>query len=90
MDSQLAQELMCGHHRYDAEGERLESPQGGQGFQFDGDVTCPHKGEYPDAADGGSADAKVIVSDDEGVQANWTLGRPCEWEGPWDQVRFGA
>ena len=88
LDTARAQELMCGHHRYDGDGNRIESPGGAAGFQFDGDVTCPHGGGYPDAPEGGSADAKVIVSRAAQVEANWTLGRPCEWVGPWDRVRF--
>ncbi len=89
LDSRLAQQLMCGHHQYDDAGTRLESPDGAAGFQFNGDVTCPHRGEYPHDSEGGSADAKVVVSRQSGVEANWTLGRPCEWVGPWDRVRFG-
>jgi hypothetical protein len=88
LDAPMAQELMCGHHRYDEQGCRVESPPGNEGFQFGGDVTCPHKGEPPLAAAGGSADAKVVLSGADGVEANWTLGRPCEWDGPWDRVEF--
>ena len=55
-------------------------------FMPDGldDVTCPHRGPPPHSPKGGSADSKVVVSRPDGVDAHWTLGRPCEWEGEWD------
>ena len=90
IDTEMAQTLMQGHHRYDADGQRVEAAAGEPGLQFDGDVTCPHRGGYPDAPEGASAHSKVVVSDNEGVEVNWTLGRPCEWVGPWDRVKMGS
>ena len=87
MDVDLAMTLMKGHHQYDKAGNRLEAGKGEVGLQFEGDVTCPHRGGYPDTWTLGSADSKVIAVN-ENVKANWTLGRPCEWVGPWDAVCF--
>jgi hypothetical protein len=83
IDTTLAKTLMQGHHTYDADGNRVDQVWTEEGLD---DVTCPHRGPGPHAAKGGSADSKVIVSRADGVEAHWTLGRPCEWEGEWDWV----
>jgi len=85
IDTEMAKTLMTGHHSYDQEGNRIEAAEGEPGLQYEGDVTCPHGGGYPDAWDSGSADSKVVVSGED-VRVHWTLGRPCEWEGEWDAV----
>jgi hypothetical protein len=36
---------------------------------------------------GGTADAKIAVLVDD-LRVYWTLGRSCEWQRPWDEVRF--
>lgn len=87
IDTDLAMTLMKGHHQYDREGNRIEAKEGEPGLQFEGDVTCPHRGGFPDTWELGSADAKVVAVGDQ-VQAHWTLGRPCEWVGSWDAVHF--
>lgn len=88
MDTEMAKQLMCGHHQFTREGERIETGEGEVGLEYEGDVTCPHRGGYPDTWRMGSADSKVVVSG-ESVEANWTLGRPCEWVGEWDRVVMG-
>ncbi|MDP6040664.1 MAG: hypothetical protein QGG64_19105, partial [Candidatus Latescibacteria bacterium] len=87
IDRDMAMAFMKGHYRYDVEGNRIEAADGEQGFQFEGNVTCPHAGGFPDKWESGSADSKVTVCGDD-LRIYWTLGRPCEWEGPWDEVRF--
>ena len=87
IDRELTMDLMRGHHQHDRDGNRIETAPGGPGLQFDGDVTCPHRGGFPDTWEMGSADSKVAVSGED-VQVHWTLGRPCEWQGPWDNVRI--
>jgi hypothetical protein len=84
LDAELARQLMAGHHQHTRAGERLEAVD----LQFGGDVTCPHAGGFPETWKHGSADSKVAVSG-EATEVHWTLGRPCEWEGDWDRVRFG-
>ena len=83
IDTGLAKTLMKGHHTYDVDGNRLEQAWTEDGLK---NVTCPHQGPQPHSPTGGSADSKVVVSGPEGVDAHWTLGRPCEWEGEWDLV----
>ena len=87
IDRQLAMQLLCGHHQRDREGRLIRSREGEIPLQFQGDVTCPHHGGYPEAWTGGTADAKIAVSGDE-LRIYWTLGRPCEWQGPWDEVNL--
>jgi hypothetical protein len=84
IDLEMAKELMCGHHQYDRDGNRIESPEGGIPLQFTGDVTCPHSG-YPETWERGTADAKIAVNGDD-LKVYWTLGRPCEWQGRWDEA----
>ena len=85
IDAELAKTLMKGHHAYDAADNRVEQEWTEDGLQ---DVTCPHGGSLPHAPRGGSVDSKVVVSGREGVDAHWTLGRPCEWEGSWDHAKM--
>ena len=85
IDVPLAMQLMQGHHQYDQAGNRVESTEGEAPLQFQGDVTCPHGDTWPETWERGSADAKVAVADED-TTVYWTLGRPCEWEGPWDRV----
>jgi len=87
IDRKLAMQLLSGHHQRDREGRLIESKEGEIPLQFKGDVTCPHRGGYPEAWSGGTADAKIAVSGDE-LRVHWTLGRPCEWRGPWDEVKL--
>jgi len=87
IDRDVAMKIMKGHHQYDGDGNRIEAGDGEPGLQFEGDVTCPHAGGFPDRWEQGSADSKVVVKGDD-LRIYWTLGRPCEWEGPWDEVRF--
>jgi len=87
IDRQLAMQLLCGHHQRDRQGHLIESREGEIPLQFKGDVTCPHRGGHPEAWSGGTADAKIAVSGDE-LRIYWTLGRPCEWQGPWDEVKL--
>ncbi|MFT5368477.1 MAG: hypothetical protein ACI8V2_003443 [Candidatus Latescibacterota bacterium] len=85
IDRDLAMTLMKGHHQHDPNGNRIEAPLGEPGLQYEGDVTCPHRGGFPDTCRQGSADAKVTVNGED-LRIHWTLGRPCEWQGPWDEV----
>ena len=85
IDRDLAMQILCGHHQHDHYGRRIEAPDGHPGLQYDGDVTCPHRGGFPDTCRQGSADSKVVVDGDD-LRIYWTLGRPCEWRGDWDAV----
>ena len=85
IDRDLAMRLLRGHHQYDRDGNRVEAGPGEAPLQFGGDVTCPHSGGYPEKWLGGTADAKIAVLEDDPT-VYWTLGRPCEWEGPWDEA----
>lgn len=87
IDRDLAMELMQGHHQRDRDGKRIDAADGEPGLHYEGDVTCPHAGGFPDKWEHGSADAKVAISGED-TRVHWTLGRPCEWQGPWDEVRF--
>lgn len=87
IERQLAMRLLCGHYQRDWEGRLIESKEGEIPLQYQGDVTCPHRGGCPDAWRGGTADAKITVSGGE-LRVYWTLGRPCEWQGPWDEVKL--
>ena len=78
---------MSGHHQYDRGGNRIESKDGEMPLQFTGDVTCPHSG-YPETWERGTADAKMAVCGED-LSIYWTLGRPCEWQGDWDEVTLG-
>ena len=85
IDRDTAMQIMKGHHQYDPDGNRVEAAPGEPGLQYEGDVTCPHRGGFPDTCRQGSADAKVVVHGED-LRVYWTLGRPCEWQGPWDEV----
>ncbi|NKB68614.1 MAG: hypothetical protein GKR89_16245 [Candidatus Latescibacteria bacterium] len=85
LDRRRAMEIMCGHHQHDRQGLRLEAVAGEPGLHYGGDVTCPHSGGYPDVWKFGSADSKVAVHGED-LRVYWTLGRPCEWQGAWDEV----
>lgn len=87
MDRRLAMQLLSGHHQRDRQGHLIESRKGELPLQFQGAVTCPHWGGYPEARRGGTADAKVAVCGKD-LRVYWTLGRPCQWQGPWDQVKL--
>jgi hypothetical protein len=84
IDRDMAMELMRGHHQYDRDGNRIESEEGKTPLQFTGDVTCPHSG-YPENWTSGTADSKIAVYADD-LKVYWTLGRPCEWQGTWDEA----
>jgi hypothetical protein len=87
INHELATTFMQGHHQHNRQGQRLEAPAGKPGLQFEGDVTCPHAGGFPDKWVQGSADAKVTVHGED-LRVHWTLGRPCEWQGAWDAVKL--
>ena len=87
IDRELAMDFMRGHHQHDRNGKSIEAPAGEPGLQFGGNVTCPHIGDSPDEWRGGSADSKVVVHGED-LRVYWTLGCPCEWQGPWDEVRL--
>jgi len=87
LDVDLARSIMAGHHQHDRGGARVDSLPGEPSLQFAGDVTCPHGGGYPEKWERGTADAKIAVHGTD-LSVHWTLGRPCEWEGPWDRVTF--
>ena len=82
---ELAMQFLSGHHQRDRDGNRIESKPGETPLQFVGDVTCPHFGGCPEQWMGGTADAKIAVLG-ENLTIYWTLGRPCEWQAPWDEV----
>lgn len=87
IDLKMAMEFMRGHHQYDKDGNLIESRDGEIPLQFTGDVTCPHSG-YPETWERGTADAKIALNGTD-LKVYWTLGRPCEWQGPWDEVKLG-
>ncbi len=84
IDREMAMQLMCGHHQHDQDGNRIESKDGETPLQFTEDVTCPHSG-YPETWERGTADSKIAVCGED-LKIYWTLGRPCEWQGDWDEV----
>jgi len=86
IDREMAMQLMCGHHQHDRDGNRIESRDGEMPLQFTEDVTCPHSG-HPETWERGAADSKIAVCGKE-LAIHWTLGRPCEWEGPWDELEL--
>jgi len=87
IDRDTAMEFMRGHHQHDREGNRIESKDGEAPLQSQGDVTCPHCG-HPETWERGTADAKMAVYGED-LTIYWTLGRPCEWQGDWDEVKLG-
>lgn len=88
VDCEKAMEFMRGHHQHDRDGNRIEAISGAPGLHYEGDVSCPHRGGFPDTWEMGSADSKVAVHGQE-LRVHWTLGRPCEWQGTWDTVALG-
>ena len=88
IDREMAMKFMRGHHQYDRDGHRMESKAGETPLQFAGDVTCPHSG-YPEKWTRGTADAKMAVYGDD-LKVYWTMGRPCEWQGKWDEVKLSG
>ena len=86
IDRDMAMDFMRGHHQHDRDGHRIESKEDETPLQFTGDVTCPHSG-YPETWERGTADAKIAVNGDD-VKVYYTLGRPCEWQGDWDEVKL--
>jgi hypothetical protein len=84
IDRDMAMEFMRGHHQHDREGNRIESKDGEIPLQSKGNVTCPHSG-HPEDWKRGTADAKMAIQDDD-LMIYWTLGRPCEWQGAWDEA----
>lgn len=84
IDPGMAKQFMSGHHQHDQNGNRIESKDDEMPLQFTGDVTCPHSG-YPETWERGTADAKIAVYG-KYLAMYWTLGRPCEWQGNWDEV----
>jgi hypothetical protein len=87
IDRKLAMDFMQGHHQHDRNGNYIEAPAGEPGLQFGGNVTCPHTGDSPAGWRGGSADSKVVVHGED-LRIYWTLGCPCEWQGPWDEIKL--
>lgn len=87
IDREMAMQFMRSHHQHDRDANRIESKGEEMLLKFTEDVTCPHYGGYPEKWLGGTADAKMAVYGDDLI-IYWTLGRPCEWEGPWDEVRL--
>ena len=85
IDREMAMQFLCGHHQHDRAGTRIESTPGETPIQYEGDVTCPHNGGYPEKWTRGTADAKIAVHGKD-LRICWTLGRPCEWRGSWDEV----
>ena len=84
IDLEMAMGFMRGHHQHDRYGKRIETLENEIPLQFTGDVTCPHSG-YPETWERGTADAKIAVNGDN-LKVYWTLGRPCEWQGSWDEA----
>jgi hypothetical protein len=87
IDKDLAIQFLRGHHQHDRDGSRIESKEGETPLQFTGDVTCPHFEGYPEKWIGGTADSKIAIHGED-LKIYWTLGRPCEWQGPWDEVKL--
>ena len=87
IDRELAMEFLRGHHQHDRDGHRIETQDGETPLQFTGDVTCPHSGGYPEKWIVGTADSKLAVHGND-LKIYWTLGRPCEWQGAWDEVNL--
>jgi hypothetical protein len=85
IDRELAMQFMRGHYQYDREGHLIESKDGETPLQFLGDVSCPHFGGFPEQWLGGTADSKIAIHGSD-LRIYWTLGRPCEWQGPWDEA----
>ena len=85
IDRELAMQFMRGHYQYDREGRLIESKDGETPLQFIGDVSCPHFGGFPEQWLGGTADAKIVIHGND-LRIFWTLGRPCEWQGAWDEA----
>jgi hypothetical protein len=87
MDRSLAMDVMRGHHGWDRDGNQLKAEAGRSDLRH-GAVTCPHGGGPPETWRFGSADSKIAVTG-PAARVSWTLGRPCEWSGPWDEVELG-
>ena len=83
VDADHAMSILRGHHATDRQGRSVDPPAGQADHRHAG-CTCPH-GNPAESGKFGSADSKVAVCGEE-VRVHWTLGRPCEWKGPWDEV----
>ncbi len=92
IDDALAQEFMTSHFYINTDGERVDNiwdeiygwipTQYGPGSP----VICRHSGGYPEKNTGSTQDSKVSNLTENIVY--WTMGRPCDWKGPWSRVEF--
>ncbi len=85
MDAEMIKSFQSMHHYYTASGEMVETVWNDELKEFvpayvDAYTVCRHGG-YPESHSGQTVDSKVAVLQDRLMQ--FSLGRPCEWEGMW-------
>jgi hypothetical protein len=56
-------------------GASAERPECGTRLESQGEVTCPHRGAYPDRCKVRTADTRVTVVGED-IRGYWTLSRP--------------
>jgi len=90
IDDEMAREFMTSHFYVDADGkivEKVWNPTYGwiPAQLAPGNPTvCRHSGGYPESNKGSTNDGKVANLTKNIIY--WTLGRPCDWVGPWSSV----
>lgn len=87
IDRNMVMQWYANHFYYTKDGIRvdyvLDPVYGWVGSHLKSLTPCRHRG-VPDDTKGNSTDAKVAVAQD--LAHYFTIGRPCEWVGPWDVV----
>ncbi len=90
IDEEMAQAFMTSHFYVTENGEVVDkvwnNTYGWVSARFaSGNPTiCRHTGGYPEGNKGNTNDGKVANLSKNIVY--WTLGRPCDWVGPWSSV----
>lgn len=82
MDAEMMKKIWAAHYIINKEGERIELITDGEKWMpahLASRSICSHEGGYPEKYEGSTIDTKIIHVDYNQIQ--FSLGRPCEWEG---------
>jgi len=83
------QEFFASHYFCDEEGRRMDyfrDPKSGKWLsaKYSGYSTCQHD-PYTPAYEHGTKDVTIYELGQKSVRIYQAAGRPCEWDGPWDE-----
>ena len=82
LDGEMMKKIWAAHYIINKDGERIEQITDGEKWMpahLASRSICSHEGGYPEKYLGATIDTKVIHVDYNQIQ--FSLGRPCEWEG---------